>query len=88
MNRKALGRGLGALLASDRTVDLPEPGELEIESIVPGPMQPRTQFDDESLSQLADSIRAHGIVHPILVRRVGERYERGAGERRWRAGHL
>ena len=88
MNRKALGRGLGALLASDRTVDLPEPGELEIESIVPGPMQPRTQFDDESLSQLADSIKAHGIVQPILVRRSGDKYELVAGERRWRAAKL
>jgi ParB family chromosome partitioning protein len=88
MNRKALGRGLGALLASDRTVDLPEPGELEIESIVPGPMQPRTQFDDESLSQLADSIKAHGIVQPILVRRSGDGYELVAGERRWRAAKL
>lgn len=88
MNRKALGRGLGALLASDRTIDLPEPGELEIESIVPGPMQPRTQFDDESLSQLADSIKAHGIVQPILVRRSGDKYELVAGERRWRAAKL
>lgn len=88
MNRKALGRGLGALLASDRTVDLPEPGELDIESIVPGPMQPRTQFDEESLGQLADSIRAHGIVQPVLVRRVGEQYELVAGERRWRAAKL
>ncbi len=88
MNRKALGRGLGALLASDRTIDLPEPGEIEINSIVPGPMQPRSQFDDESLNQLADSIKAHGIVQPILVRRVGDRYEIVAGERRWRAAKL
>lgn len=88
MNRKALGRGLGALLASDRTIDLPEPGELEIESIVPGPMQPRTQFDDESLRQLADSVKAHGIVQPILVRRSGDHYELVAGERRWRAAKL
>jgi ParB family transcriptional regulator, chromosome partitioning protein len=88
MNRKALGRGLGALLASDRTIDLPEPGELDLESIVPGPMQPRTQFDDESLSQLADSIKAHGIVQPILVRRSGDHYELVAGERRWRAAKL
>jgi ParB family transcriptional regulator, chromosome partitioning protein len=88
MNRKALGRGLGALLASDLTIDLPEPGELEIDSIVPGPMQPRTQFDDESLSQLADSIKAHGIVQPIVVRRLGDHYELVAGERRWRAAKL
>ena len=85
MNRKALGRGLGALLASDSTIDLPEPGELEIDSIVPGPMQPRTQFDDASLNSLTESIRSHGVVQPILVRRVGDHYEVVAGERRWRA---
>lgn len=88
MNRKALGRGLGALLASDRTIELPEPGELEIDSIVPGPMQPRTQFDDESLRHLAESIKSHGIVQPVLVRRVGDHYELVAGERRWRAAKL
>ena len=88
MNRKALGRGLGALLASDRTIELPEPGELEIDSIVPGPMQPRTQFDDESLGHLAESIKSHGIVQPVLVRRVGDHYELVAGERRWRAAKL
>ena len=85
MNRKALGRGLGALLASDRTIDLPEPGDLDIDAIVPGPMQPRTHFDDASLSSLTESIRAHGVVQPILVRRMGDRYEIVAGERRWRA---
>lgn len=88
MNRKALGRGLGALLASDRTIELPEPGELEIDSIVPGPMQPRTEFDDESLGHLAKSIKSHGVVQPVLVRRVGDHYELVAGERRWRAAKL
>lgn len=88
MNRKALGRGLGALLASDRTIELPEPGELEIDFIFPGPMQPRTEFDDESLGHLAESIKAHGIVQPVLVRRIGDHYELVAGERRWRAAKL
>ena len=88
MNRKALGRGLGALLASDRTIELPEPGELEIDSIVPGPMQPRTEFDDESLGHLAESIKTHGVVQPVLVRRVADHYELVAGERRWRAAKL
>jgi ParB family transcriptional regulator, chromosome partitioning protein len=85
MSRKALGRGLGALLASDRTIDLPEPGELDVDSIVPGPMQPRTHFDDAGLNSLTESIRSHGVVQPILVRRVGDHYEVVAGERRWRA---
>jgi ParB family transcriptional regulator, chromosome partitioning protein len=88
MNRKALGRGLGALLASDRTIDLPEPGEIDIEAIDPGPMQPRTRFDEEPLNQLAESIKSHGIVQPILVRPRGSRYEVVAGERRWRAAKL
>ena len=89
MNRKALGRGLGALLSSDRTIDLgPEPSEVDLDSIVPGPMQPRTHFDDASLESLADSIRTHGIVQPLLVRRRENGYELIAGERRWRAAKL
>jgi ParB family transcriptional regulator, chromosome partitioning protein len=89
MNRKALGRGLGALLSSDRTIDLgSEPSEVDLDSIVPGPMQPRTHFDEASLQSLADSIRSHGIVQPLLVRRRGEGFELIAGERRWRAAIL
>lgn len=89
MNRKALGRGLGALLSSDRTIDLgSEPTEVELDSIVPGAMQPRTHFDEASLESLAESIRSHGIVQPLLVRRRGDGYELIAGERRWRAARL
>jgi ParB family chromosome partitioning protein len=89
MNRKALGRGLGALLSSDRTIDLgSEPTEVELDSIVPGAMQPRTHFDEASLESLAESIRSHGIVQPLVVRRRGDIYELIAGERRWRAARL
>ena len=89
MNRKALGRGLGALLSSDATIDLgSEPTEVDVDAIVPGPMQPRTHFDEGSLEGLADSIRTHGIVQPLLVRRRGDQYELIAGERRWRAARL
>ena len=89
MNRKALGRGLGALLSSDTTVDLGlEPTEVDVSAIVPGPMQPRTNFDEGALEGLADSIRSQGIIQPLLVRRVGDRYELIAGERRWRAARL
>ena len=90
MNRKALGRGLGALLsASDRTIDLQdEPYEVAVELVDSGPGQPRTHFDGDSLERLADSIRSHGVVQPILVRRRGERYELIAGERRWRAAKI
>src|SRR5215216_4493784 len=89
MNRKALGRGLGALLSSDQTIDLgSEPSEVDLDSIVPGSMQPRTHFDEASLQGLADSIRSHGIVQPLLVRRRGDGFELIAGERRWRAAKL
>lgn len=89
MNRKALGRGLGALLSSDQSIDLgPEPAEVDIDAVVPGPMQPRTHFDEGSLEGLADSIRTHGVVQPLLVRRQGDRFELIAGERRWRAARL
>src|ERR1041384_3657594 len=89
MNRKALGRGLGALLSSDATIDLgSEPTEVDVNAIVPGPMQPRMHFDEGALEGLADSIRTHGVVQPLLVRRRGQVYELIAGERRWRAAKL
>lgn len=86
MNRKALGRGLGALLGSDQTISTGSDAfEIDVDLIDPGSMQPRTRFDETSLERLAESVREHGIVQPILVRRKGERYELIAGERRWRA---
>ncbi len=89
MNRKALGRGLGALLSSDRTVDLTSASsEVEVDSIVPGPMQPRTYFDEAGLESLANSIRSHGVIQPLLVRRHETGYELIAGERRWRAAKM
>jgi len=86
--RKALGRGLAALI--------PEPeGEAQagagaatlapVDRLDPNPFQPRSAIDPERLAELAASIRASGIVQPILVRRRGERYQIIAGERRWRA---
>ena len=89
MNRKALGRGLGALLSSDRTIDLgAEPSEVDLELIVPGPMQPRTNFDEAALESLAESIKTHVIVQPLLVRRQGDGFQLIAGERRWRAAKM
>jgi ParB family chromosome partitioning protein len=80
---------LGALLSSDTTIDLgAEPTEVDVDAIVPGPMQPRTHFDEGGLEGLADSIRTHGVVQPLLVRLKGDRYELIAGERRWRAARL
>lgn len=82
--RPALGKGLSALIP-----DTPErtPGvlELEVDRIAPNPHQPRLQIDDPRLDELAQSIRAHGIIQPIIVRKRGDRYHIIAGERRWRA---
>jgi len=86
MNRKALGRGLGALLGSDQIVSTGQESlELELDLIDPGSEQPRMRFDEEALERLAVSIGEHGVVQPVLVRRKGGRYELIAGERRWRA---
>ena len=89
MNRKALGRGLGALLSSSQTIDSRSDAlEIPIELVDAGSMQPRTLFDESALLSLAESIKSHGIVQPILVRQKGERYELVAGERRLRAARL
>jgi ParB family transcriptional regulator, chromosome partitioning protein len=90
--RKALGKGLGALLPT-RTLPspVPEPGDSSfapIDSIDPNPLQPRRVFQGERLAELAQSIRTHGIIQPLVVRRVADRYQLVAGERRWRAAKL
>src|SRR3990172_798694 len=86
MTRKALGRGLGALLSADRTtIDSDSSQEIPTDLIDPSPMQPRSYFDDRRLTELAQSIAANGIVQPLLVRKRGRRFELVAGERRWRA---
>jgi ParB family chromosome partitioning protein len=93
--RKVLGKGLNALL-SGRT-QAPAPAEaaavedaqfVAIHSIDPNPLQPRRIFQAERLAELAQSIRANGIVQPLVVRRAGDRYQLVAGERRWRAAKL
>ncbi|HEV7745809.1 MAG TPA: ParB/RepB/Spo0J family partition protein [Pyrinomonadaceae bacterium] len=89
MTRKALGRGLGALLSAEGTATATEEtNEVPITLIDPGPLQPRTVFDDTKLEDLAKSIRANGVVQPVLLRRKGDRFELIAGERRWRAAQL
>ena len=86
MTRKALGRGLGALLSAEGTATATEDSsEIPIDLIDPSTLQPRTVFDDAKLDELAQSIRANGVVQPLLLRRKGARYELIAGERRWRA---
>jgi ParB family transcriptional regulator, chromosome partitioning protein len=90
MHRKALGRGLEALIPAVATADSPEGGAtgvrpLPIADIAPNPFQPRTRFDPESLAELAASIKATGVLQPILVRRTADSYQLVAGERRLRA---
>ncbi len=86
MSRKVLGRGLSALLGEE-TVDVKEGEfiEIDLDLIEPNTKQPRTRFADDSLEDLAQSIRANGIVQPIIVRRKGSKFQIVAGERRWRA---
>jgi ParB family chromosome partitioning protein len=100
--RKALGRGLNALI-STRTAPRPDsptpqpatapaPSEtvsrLRVDFIDANPLQPRTVFNADKLQELADSIRANGIIQPLVVRPRGERYQLIAGERRWRASKI
>ena len=85
MARQSLGRGLSALLGEDKTTAASADAEIDIDLIDPNPQQPRTRFAESSLEELAQSIRANGVVQPIVVRPKGQRYEIVAGERRWRA---
>jgi ParB family chromosome partitioning protein len=87
---KGLGRGLDALLGGENNTAPPQ-GELRmmnVSQLAPGKYQPRTQMDSESLQELADSIRAQGLMQPILAREIADGFEIIAGERRWRAARL
>jgi ParB family transcriptional regulator, chromosome partitioning protein len=99
--RKALGRGLGSLLPTRPPVaaTLPPhtpappavpdtPTKVAITAIEPNPLQPRRLFQSERLQELAQSIKANGIIQPLVVRRVDGRFQLVAGERRWRAAQL
>ena len=89
MERKALGRGLSALL---REVESTAPGQgldaVAVALIDPNPFQPRRAFPEAGLQELAESIRANGLVQPVLLRRAGQRFQLVVGERRWRAARL
>jgi ParB family transcriptional regulator, chromosome partitioning protein len=83
--RKALGRGLGALLGTSE-LDVEQLREIDIDRILPNSQQPRKNFDEEALEELANSIRQHGVVQPIVVRSLDDGFfQLIAGERRWRA---
>jgi ParB family transcriptional regulator, chromosome partitioning protein len=98
--RKALGKGLSTLLPGRAHSGAPvpavavapsavaKPGTLALSLIQPNPMQPRTVFNSDGLEELASSIRANGIIQPLIVRQLGESYQIVAGERRWRAARM
>src|SRR2546423_15048037 len=84
-----MGRGLAAILSVAPKDEAEELRELPVDLISPNPRQPRDSFDEQTLLALAESIRARGVLQPVLVRPlVGGRYELVAGERRWRAAQL
>ncbi len=88
MMKKGLGKGLGALISNESLEDDSGVIELKINEIEPNASQPRKFFDDEKLAQLADSIKQHGIIQPIIVKKENNIYTIIAGERRWRAAKL
>lgn len=96
LSKRRLGRGLAALIG-EMDQPLPQDGSprgvnpdrmIPIEHVSPNPRNPRRQFDESELQDLASSVRQHGIVQPVVVRLVADRYEIIAGERRWRAAQL
>ncbi|EYE88650.1 plasmid partitioning protein ParB [Fervidicella metallireducens AeB] len=90
--KSALGKGLGALIPEiENTVqeeNINSVKEIDINHICPNEEQPRKNFDDEKLNLLAQSIKDHGIIQPVLVKKEGEYYKIIAGERRWRAARI
>ena len=88
INKRGLGKGLGALIPENEEKIQNSITEIKLTDIEPNDKQPRRAFDDEALTDLAESIREHGVVQPIIVRRIGNSYQIIAGERRWRASRL
>ena len=84
MNKRGLGRGLGALLSSTPT-EADTLVEVAVDEVEPNPNQPRKIFRSGALDELAASIKASGVIQPVIVRRQGSGYQLVAGERRWRA---
>ena len=88
--KKGLGKGLGALISSDGIPENKSDSvtELKINDVSPNTKQPRKNFDEESIAELAESIKENGIIQPIIVQRKKDKYIIVAGERRWRAARL
>ncbi|WP_371365041.1 Stage 0 sporulation protein J [Sporomusa rhizae] len=92
MNKRGLGRGLDALFSAPgapQATEGNEPvNEIAIKEITPNQHQPRRDFDEEALAELAQSIKQHGVIQPVVVRKTLSGYELVAGERRWRASQI
>ena len=89
VKRNALGRGLGALIDDAEKIQNAGMSEIDLNKIEANPFQPRSKFDEESLQELADSIKELGLIQPITLRKIGdEKYQIIAGERRFRASQL
>ena len=87
MSKKGLGKGLGAIFSQVDITSSEEEGiaQINIDEITPNPYQPRKDFNEEELQNLADSIKEHGLIQPVVVVKEGEVYNLVVGERRWRA---
>lgn len=88
MKKKGLGRGLSSLLKEEDFITDENLLTVDLDKLKAREDQPRKNFDDDSLEELANSIRADGVIQPIVVRKVGDKYEIIAGERRFRASKL
>ncbi|MCL4425848.1 MAG: ParB/RepB/Spo0J family partition protein [Firmicutes bacterium] len=88
MAKKGLGRGLQALIPEIELTEHDEVREVPLEEVQANPGQPRKSFDETKLAELAQSIREHGLIQPLVVRRNGNGYQLVAGERRWRAARM
>jgi ParB family chromosome partitioning protein len=86
--RPALGKGLSALLPDLPDIPRTAPVEADIDRLAPNAFQPRMDVHDARLQELAQSIKSNGVIQPIVVRRIGDRFQIIAGERRWRAAKL
>ncbi len=88
MPKKVLGKGLEALITDISAGEGEQVVRLELDELTPNRYQPRHEFDAEKLEELTESIREHGVIQPIIVRRIDNKYEIIAGERRWRAARM
>ena len=90
MSKKGLGKGLGAIFSQVDITSSEEEGiaQINIDEITPNPYQPRKDFDEEELQNLANSIKEHGLIQPVVVVKEGDLYNLVVGERRWRAARI